>query len=125
MVGYCFLPISVGRLCYFFTNFCAIKLAAISCKAWYIIKGSRIIPTILLWVKSTFDITVPCTNDFFEPQNITVMLSALLKPKILPIKLVISITVKNKASKPIINKISSTTDKPSNRFKANDLQNEV
>ncbi len=69
-------------------------------------------PVIEAFAKSILLITVPCTNDFFEPQNITVMVSSLLKPSSLPIFWVMNSNVKNKNNIPEASKSMSMIENP-------------
>ena len=73
--------------------------------------------------KSTFDMTVPCTNDFLDPQNKTVILSSSEKPNNLLISPTQKNTTKNKVIIPMASTASSKAVKPSKICSENDLQN--
>lgn len=83
------------------------------------------IPVMVLCGKRTFDMTVPCTNDFLDPQNKTVIRSSSEKPKkrlSIPIQ---TNTTKNKTIIPKASPASSRAVKSSKRCSENDLQNEM
>src|SRR5690606_12964092 len=106
-------------------NLRASILATIICSVWYSITGSRIKPVFTEFTKSTLAITVPCTSDFLEPQNIAVILSSRLKCKALEIRFTRKSTSRKKPTKPKPKKITFQILKPANIFCENDSLKEV
>ena len=79
----------------------------------------------LLPGNKTFDITVPCTSDFLEPQNKAVILSSRLNPNNLQIKKMIPNIVKNSKTIQAPKNRMFPKLKPVNICRANDSQNDV
>ena len=74
--------------------------------------GNNIIPNIELVPNITLEKTVPCTNDFFDPQNNAVILSSVLNFNTLQITFNTPYKIKNIATTPIniYSKILNETD---------------
>lgn len=62
--------------------------------------GTRKIPALLMPANNTLEKTVPCTNDFFEPQNRAVIRSSRLNRSFTVIRLIEEYTMKNKVITP-------------------------